>query len=104
VNARTDLARLLGKHYGTSAGGDDYLWAMADIVLELLHPVITTAEDLDALPVGSVLLDAHGRAFSFVNGAWRSPILRNGGIVRAEAYAPSEVPLPATVLHVGGAE
>lgn len=95
-----DIIRVDGP---TTIGGED----LADGLIALGYrkpAVITTAEDLDALPVGSVLLDAHGRAFSFVNGAWRSPILRNGGIVRAEAYAPSEVPLPATVLHVGGAE
>jgi hypothetical protein len=31
---REELAKLLGDHYGTSAGGDDYLWSMADILIE----------------------------------------------------------------------
>jgi hypothetical protein len=102
MSARTDLARLLGKHYGTSAGGDDYLWAMADIVLELLHPVITTAEDLDALPVGTVVLDAYGATCTNIHGrrilGWRRVTLAvEDGV--GHWRAPY---LPATVLHVGG--
>lgn len=34
MSAREELAALLGKHYGTSAAGDDYLWGMADIIME----------------------------------------------------------------------
>lgn len=33
-DGREGLAKVLGDHYGTSAGGDDYLWAMADILVE----------------------------------------------------------------------
>ena len=34
MDERTELAEILGKHFGTSAAGDDYLWAMADILME----------------------------------------------------------------------
>ena len=34
MDERTELAQLLGKHFGTSAAGDDYLWVMADILME----------------------------------------------------------------------
>lgn len=63
MNAREELAALLGKHYGTSAGSDDYLWAMADIIMAkgwAKHQAIEEVADLDALPVGSVVLDVDG--------------------------------------------
>jgi len=76
--------------------------AMADAILAAgyVKPrVITTTEELDALPIGSVILDPigislHKNAFS----GWRAS---NGakeisaGMLRQEA-------LPATVLHEGG--
>lgn len=60
-NDRTELAALLGKHYGTSAGGDDYLWAMADIIIGrgwVKRDIISTAEELDVLPDRAIVLDA----------------------------------------------
>lgn len=62
-SARTELAALLGKHYGTSAGGDDHLWAMADIITSrgwAKRRAVEAVEDLEILPVGSVILDTDG--------------------------------------------
>ena len=106
MSKRADLAKLLGKHYGTSAAGDDHLWAMADIVLDLLHPVIETYEELDALPVGSVVRDEFGdtavRAYPDKDG-WRCWSEIDYWDHSAEPLSAEWFNLPATVLHEGGA-
>lgn len=59
---------------------------------------VTTVEELDALPIGSVVLDRSGKA-------WHSLGTREwwvGGVTIRGGH-PREL-LPATVLHVGGAK
>ena len=62
---------------------------------------VTTVEELDALPVLSVVLDKHGESYQKLvtdEGA-TSPLWMAGDIVLS-----SLIDLPATVIHVGGAE
>lgn len=56
---------------------------------------VTTVEELDALPVHSVVLDSMDGPVVRVGGWWHSPYRR---------FAPYDIALPATVLHVGGTE
>ena len=66
---------------------------------------VTTAEELDALPVGSVVLSdpyrhhSHGYPVAFQR--WDTGNWHRGG--RSSDTHPDYI-LPATVLHVGGAE
>ena len=97
MSKRTELAKLLGRHCGTSAAGDDHLWAMADIVLELIHPAIETTEELEALPVGSIVLDAFAATYTKVREGvmgWR----RVTSAVASGAGHWHPPYLPATVL------
>ena len=61
------------------------------------HPTITTAEELDALPVGSVI-----RAST--DGSWVFERLSDGWFTPAIDSRMPHPLLPATVLHMGGAE
>lgn len=107
MSKRADLAKLLGKHYGTSAAGDDHLWAMADIVLDLLHPVIETYEELDALPVGSVVRTSGDPGLCdprvAVKTAWWPEIQESHWAIADtndwEVTSEELEDLPATVLH-----
>ncbi|MGN6722769.1 MAG: hypothetical protein ACTHJM_09165 [Marmoricola sp.] len=60
--------------------------------------VVTTAEELDALPTGSVVLDdlliTHSKPYNALN-FW----LRVGF---EEHFTADDIALPATILHVGG--
>lgn len=91
---RNELAKLLGDHFGTSAGGDDYLWAMADIILERGYTkprMVTTLEELNDLHMAVVRTSA-GSIANIVN--------ERAYFFGYEASCPaSTLALPATVLH-----
>jgi hypothetical protein len=53
--------------------------------------VITTVEELDALPVGTVLVDQWRTAWCATQSTWR-------GLARSRPDAPERVVLPGTVL------
>lgn len=59
---------------------------------------VTTVEELDALPVLSVVLDKHGESYQKIltDEGTTSPLWMAGDIVLS-----SLIDLPATVLHVG---
>jgi hypothetical protein len=58
---------------------------------------ITTVEELDALPVGSILFDVDGDVCQRFRGGWRATINeRKGDPWLTDTL---EVDLPATVLH-----
>lgn len=106
MSAREELAALLGQHYGTSAAGDDYLWAMADIIMEkgwVKTRTITTTDEVEALLVDSVVKDRVGDIYERVENpdserpVWRVPGIR-GYLVTASIL------FPATVLHEGEAK
>jgi hypothetical protein len=62
---------------------------------------VTTVEALDALPVGSVVLDAEGKPL--MNDGDRSEQwLRSEGVAHPAWLSSQEISMPATVLHVGG--
>ena len=71
------------------------------------HPVFTTVEELDDLPVGSVVLTQGGRSFqkyeprTLGGYTFHSWMCSDGGFVRA-GYQPSSL-LPARVLWRGEA-
>lgn len=61
---------------------------------------VTTIEELDALPAGSMILDSDPDALLKTDsGGWLS--IHDGDHI---PYKNFSVTLPATVLHVGGAE
>ena len=58
---------------------------------------ITTEEELDALPVGSILLDVDGDACQRFRGGWRATVNEpNDDPWLSDTL---EVDLPATVVH-----
>jgi len=63
---------------------------------DAFHPTITTAEELDALPVGSVILDGDGMAAQ-KEDEWDW----DGG---GRCWVTRQLALPATVLHMGARE
>ena len=74
--------------------------AIANAVLAQIHPVVRTMEEVEALPVGSVLLDAFEASCTKVRTGlrgWRrvTPAVANG---EGHWHAPY---LPAMVLHSG---
>lgn len=88
---RDELARVILEHdeAGTMGG-----FALADVLLAAGYrkpQQVTTAEEVEALPNGSVIRDS-----------W--DVLVKGGGYWRYGDVETEVQLPATVLHVGGAE
>lgn len=75
--------------------------AAAVAVIAAIHPTVTTVEELDALPIGSVLLGATGAAIEFTGVAEDGTI----GVAPGSAalWTDDDLHLPATVLHMGGA-
>lgn len=105
VPPRTELAKLLGDHFPQSAARDDYLWSMADIIMErgFRKPrSITTVEELDALPEGSVVLDRNGLSLHKMGplGIWNASN-HTWDVQRAELEADA---FPAIVLWEPEAE
>lgn len=102
MNSRSELAALLGKHYGTSAGQDDHLWAMADIIISkgwAKHRTLHEVQEVDALPCGSVVLDADGDPWKKrKDGQWLG--LRNELEPSENVYWMDAEDRP-TVLHEG---
>lgn len=64
---------------------------------------ITTIEELDALPLGSVVLDDYGVACQ-VESEWVTEAGPNRMWMTTGCDANTTVALPATVLHIGGTE
>lgn len=76
----------------------------ARAVLAAIHPTVSSVEELDALPVGSVIrfIDITPTvAVKDDEGTWCG----SHGLNYYGWYDddPSPVPFPATVLHIGGA-
>jgi hypothetical protein len=109
-NERDELIRDIASIDGPATiGGPD----LADGLLALGYrkaAVVTTAEELDALPVGSVVLDYQGRSWQkyeprqtgvYEYHEWQCP---DGGFVRAGNSAFWIENHRLTVLYVGGNE
>ena len=69
--------------------------SIAKMVLEYLHPTVTTDEEVSALPSGSVVVDAHGYA-------WQKEV-RRWYMAGATGGKDTVAALPATVLQRGQA-
>jgi hypothetical protein len=104
---RDDLAEVIGEALGAEAGIHDTSWhedcAIADNILDAGYRkprTITTVEELDALPFGSVVLDRSGLSLhkSEFTG-WRAS---NGAKDISEEMLEQEA-FPASVLHEGRA-
>jgi hypothetical protein len=61
---------------------------------------ITTAEELDALPVGSVLLDVDGNTSRKFHGGWRTTVVEPDGSAWL-SDCMEDADMPATVLYEG---
>ncbi|AEV51957.1 hypothetical protein [Prescottella equi] len=84
--------------YAVPSVSTEESWRIADAVLAALHPEITTAEELDALPTNSVVIDA-GR---WIHERWERAVPDDHGWVRVgwAFNEPADPPnLPARVLH-----
>ena len=97
-NERDELADELQQFALTHDREDGRTWAdYADALLAAGYRkprTITTPEELDALPVGSIILDVENDAWQkMTSGSWSCADQVNG--------SPSGY-LAATVLHVGG--
>lgn len=64
---------------------------------------ITTAEELDTLPVGSVVLDRTGDVARRFSGGWRTTVMEPDGSAWLSACM-EDADLPAKVLHEPEAE
>lgn len=103
---RTELAKLLGDHFPQSAARNDYLWSMADIIMGRGYRkprTITTPEELDALPEGSVLLDPDGDVGRKVLGGWTTTVMEDDGSMWLTSNQ-EDMELPAIVLYEPEAE
>ena len=63
---------------------------------------VTTVEELDALPDGSIVMDARRLCCEGLRTMGSGNVWRAMG--PAQVRRSKEIPLPATVLHIGGAE
>ena len=64
---------------------------------------VTTVEELDALPNGTVVMDCHGEVARKLTYGWRVLVSESG----FDAWLSDpleETYLPAMVLHIGGTE
>lgn len=59
---------------------------------------ITTAEELDALAVGSIVLDCTGDAARKFRGGWRTTVAEPDGTAWLSGHM-EDADMPATVLH-----
>lgn len=76
----------------------DYARAAVTAYMDHAHPVVDTVEELDALPVGTVVLDASGPCQRLDRGegvSWWAAAGYEGG------WGSDEIDLPARVLHWG---
>lgn len=87
-----------GCECGQIIGGAQDEWAdhLAPIIADATAPkVITTAEVLDALPIGAVIRDGEGEVFEqWATGDWQAV----GSLDTGESRLPSEAVFPVTVL------
>ncbi|MEO9246451.1 hypothetical protein ABDK96_02005 [Citricoccus nitrophenolicus] len=75
-----------------------YARAAVTAYLEHVNPVVTTMEELDALPVGSVVMDLHGALTAGTAHNGRRLWDYTGNDVGAWS---EDIALPATVIHRG---
>lgn len=100
MNAREELAEIIQKEYVRAIHRkrvSDCYDAPADAILAAGYSkprAITTREELDALPSGSVILDSTGEPNVFHDNGWVLPGTSGGYTSWAVAQS-----LPATVLH-----
>ena len=97
MNAREELAALIESGYAGDDGDCPYEHApsIADAILAAGYRkprTITTAEELDALPLESVVKSAEGNVWEFLVGGWFETASRVG-------HVASDLALPATVLY-----
>lgn len=71
--------------------------AAARAVIAAIHPTVSSTAELDALPVGSAIIDGDGDvARREEGGLWT--VSGSGSVHDSDLFT-----LPATVLHMGGA-
>lgn len=94
-----ELRRAADKKRADLALQSAALFTRAADALEAATPrVVSTVAQLDALPVGSIVMDRFGSAFqNFDAGSW----WMGAG---DELSSPQSAVIPATVLWVGGTE
>ena len=105
MSARDELARDITtfreRWFGSLSGGstkeDIQLAGMLFDAGYVKPRVITSREELDALPSGSVILDSMGEPNVLLDNGWVLP--GGGGSYTSWSVAQA---LPATVLHEGG--
>ena len=102
TNERNELTRVIAEADGSGhflRNGRQFAYGpLADAILAAGYrkpAVVTTAEELDALPHESVVLDCEGDAWQRTNAGW---YIVTSGTVMSNLIDY----LPATVLHVGG--
>jgi hypothetical protein len=100
---RDELATVIETAYDLNPGMASFeLLAHAVLAAGYRKPQeVTTLEELDALPFETVIRDAGGHVLE----RWGQPKENLWATVMFSAYIPrGDIALPATVLHVGGAE
>lgn len=105
---REDLATLIAKHHDKFFGVEyaepatqDYGLADALIADGWTKPrTITTVEELDALPIGSVVLDVEGDVCERAGGGWTG-IIKERSMDSWLLTGAEAIDLPATVLYDG---
>ena len=75
-----------------------------DAVAEYSKPsTVTTEQEVDALPVGSIVLDSDGFTARRFPGGWRTTVVEPDGSAWLSGCM-EDPDLPAVVLHVGAAK
>lgn len=109
---RDELARIIKSPENFDGGpvscgpNDVYAARTADAILAAGYRKprqVTTVEELDALPNGTVVMDCHGEVARKLTYGWRVLVSESG----FDAWLSDpleETYLPATVLHVGGTD
>lgn len=86
-------------HIGVEADLEDATWNIVNILEDvLIHRTITTVEELDALAVGSVVLDVEGDVCERTGGGW-SGIIKERSMDSWLLTGAEAIDLPATVLY-----